>query len=183
MEVLVFSDNLVDTFSKLYCIYPKPALALLIFLKNRVKDERWRVFQSIKITVNWRPIWLKRVKSQKVKRSPWLCSWRDILASFLIMLRPALRMRSGCFHTITESPAINTLFYIIIISYHVIIISIIILQCKKDFFIVSLAIIAPWGFFCLCRICRICTLGTWKILKIQLLYAYGKILHIEYCMQ
>ena len=111
---------------------------------------------------------VKRSKGQKVKRSPWLCSWRDILASFLIMLSPALMMRSGCFHTITESPAIYTLFYIIIISYHVIIISIIILQCKKHFFIVSLAIIAPWGFFCLCRICRICTLGTWKILPIAI---------------
>ena len=53
----------------------------------------------------------KKSKGQKVRRSPWLCSWRDILASFLIMLSPALRMRSGCFHTITESPAIVEILY------------------------------------------------------------------------
>ena len=179
-KVLVFSDNLLDTFSKLYCIFLKPALAPVIFLKNWAKDERWGAFQSIKITVNCRPHRsksgksqkVKRSKGQKVKRSPWLCSWRDILASFLIMLSPALRMRSGCFHTITESPAIVEILHIIHINYHFTL-------CKSLFhhFISnnsSMGFLLPLF---------LPDLYTWHSENSILLYAYGKILHIEYCMQ
>ena len=60
--------QLLDTFSKLYCLLYIWSLHLLS-LKKWVKYERWSDFQSIKITVNWRTIWLKIGKSQKVKRT------------------------------------------------------------------------------------------------------------------
>ena len=136
-----------------------------------MKYERWSDFQSIKITVNWRTIWLKIGKSQKVKRTK---GQVVTLAVFLerhpgILPDHAQSRAEDAVRLLPHYHWVACNKYFVLYHYHIISchhhINYNFKMCTKHFFIVSSAIIAPWGFSCLC-FCRICRLSTRKILPI-----------------